>query len=80
EACDDELETMHITRGLLVRRVSPPGSRLEFRWIKERGVLLTALQDYAPSLPWPIYMCSQAWLHLMVMAGFRRWLRRRSRD
>lgn len=79
EACDDDLETMHISGGLLVRRVSPPGSRLEFRRIRERGVLLTALQDYAPSLPWPIYMCSQAWLHLMVMFGFRRWLRRRSR-
>ena len=77
EACDDELETMHITRGLLVRRISPPGSRLEFRWVRERRVLLTALQDYAPSLPWPVYMCSQAWLHLMVMWGFRRWLRRR---
>ncbi len=79
EACDAELETMHITRGLLVRRKSPPGSRLEFRRIKDRGILLTALQDYAPSLPWPVYMCSQAWLHLMVMRGFRRWLRRRSR-
>ena len=77
EACDDEIETMHITRGLLVRRISPPGSRLEFRWVRERRVLLTALQDYAPSLPWPVYMCSQAWLHLMVMWGFRRWLRRR---
>jgi uncharacterized protein YbjT (DUF2867 family) len=78
EACDEGIETMHITRGLLVRRASPPGSRLEFRRIEDRGILLTALQDYAPSLPWPIYMCSQAWLHLMVMRGFRRWLRRRT--
>ena len=77
EACDDEIETMKIVGGLLVRKQSPPNSRLEFRAIRKCGVLLTTLQDYAPSLPWPLYLCSQAWLHLMVMKGFRRWLRRR---
>lgn len=79
EACDDEIESMHITRGLLVRKVAPPGARLEFRRIRGRNVLLAVLQDYAPSLPWPLYMCSQAWLHLIVMRGFRRWLRRGGR-
>ena len=77
ESCDPDTEVLRIVKGMLVRKNSPPDSRLEFRVVRECGVLLTAIQEYAPSLPWPIYIVSQAWLHLVVMFGFRRWVRRK---
>ena len=78
EACDDDVEVLGIEGGLLARKDSPPGARLEFRAIREGGMLLTVLQEYAPSLPWPVYLCSQAQIHFIVMLGFRRWLRRKA--
>ncbi|RPG13624.1 MAG: NAD-dependent epimerase/dehydratase family protein [Phycisphaera sp. TMED9] len=78
EACDDDVEVLAIEGGMLVRRDAPRGARLEFRAIRQGGMLLTVLQEYAPSLPWPVYLCSQARLHLIVMLGFRRWLRRKA--
>ena len=78
DACDDDVEVLQIEGGLLVRKDAAKGGRLEFRAIRERGILLAVLQEYGPSLPWPIYFCSQARLHLIVMLGFRRWLRRKA--
>ena len=78
EACDDDVEVLQIEGGLLVRKDAAKGGRLEFRAIREREILLAVLQEYGPSLPWPIYFCSQARLHLIVMLGFRRWLRRKA--
>ncbi len=74
--CDEELETLSIVSGLLVRRNSPTNGRFEFRTIRCRGVVVTALQNFAPSLPWFVYQWSQAIVHRIVMWGFSRWLRR----
>lgn len=79
DRCDDEIESLRIIDGLLVRRDAPESGRFEFRAIGCRGVAVTALQDYAPSIPWFLYQWSQAIVHRGVMAMFSRKLRRMAR-
>ena len=76
--CDDELETFEVVSGLLLRRGVPTRGRFEFRTIHCRGVVVTALQEFAPRLPWFVYQCSQAIAHRIVMTMFSRWLRRKA--
>jgi len=77
EASARDREIMSIKDGLLVRKKGSETGRFEFRFVREGGVTLAALQDYAPSLPWYFYGATQARLHLLVMGAFRGWLRRR---
>ncbi|MBI4678831.1 MAG: NAD(P)H-binding protein [Elusimicrobia bacterium] len=66
-----------IAGGLLARRVAARSSgrpRLEFREVLRREVLLVAIHDYHPTLPWYVYNCTQALLHLWVMRSFARHL------
>jgi len=65
----------YITGGLLVREGSGR-ARLEFREVLDRRYVIAAIHDYEPSLPWIIYSCSQALVHLAVMHAFKRHLRR----
>lgn len=58
--------------GLLSRR-SKRG-RLELRQVLDGRTLLVAIHDYAPRLPWFVYLLSQAPAHASVMAAFRRHL------
>ena len=37
-------------------------------------VLIVAIHDYRPALPWPLYNLSQALIHLGAMRGFARYL------
>ena len=79
EASAPDREVMSIRDGLLVRKNGSDSGRFEFRFVREGGVTLAALQDYAPNLPWYFYGATQARLHLLVMGAFRGWLRRRGR-
>lgn len=63
----------HITGGMLSRRVEPLG-RLEFRTFPELGSMIASIHDFAPTLPWWIYVFSQARIHLQVMRSFARHL------
>lgn len=65
----------YITGGLLLRK-NHGRARLEFREALDRGHVIAAIHDYEPSLPWLIYLCSQARVHLAVMNAFGRHLRR----
>ena len=65
---------LRVTGGALAAQ--PPRGRLEFR--EAAGVLLVAVHDFVPRLPWPIYKASQAQGHLAVMAAFRSWLLRQT--
>ncbi|MFN7989232.1 MAG: NAD(P)H-binding protein [Thermoanaerobaculia bacterium] len=62
----------YIRGGLLAR----PGERgrLEFREALGGRVLLAAIHDFEPRLPWPLYVATQAVLHLAVMRAFGRHL------
>ena len=63
---------LRVTGGVLA--TANPEGRLEFR--EAAGVLLVAVHDFVPRLPWPVYKASQAQGHLAVMAAFRSWLQR----
>jgi len=67
----------YISGGFLALKVEPPG-RFEFRVFPENGCLIAAIHGYAPRLPWPLYTYTQAKVHLVVMAAFRRYLRSRN--
>lgn len=64
----------YIRGGLLAR----PGEheRLEFREVLSKRFVLAAIHDFTPRLPWPLYLATQARLHLWVMRSFQRYLER----
>ncbi len=64
----------YITGGYLSREVEPPG-RLEFRIFPERHCIVTSIHGFSPTLPWRVYACTQAWVHLIVMHSFGRYLK-----
>lgn len=65
----------YITGGYLSRNVDPPG-RLEFRIFPERHCIIASIHGFSPTLPWRVYAYTQAWVHLMVMHSFGRYLKR----
>lgn len=65
----------YISGGYLMRKVEPK-ARFEFRLFPESNCLIAAIHGYAPMLPWRIYSCTQAVLHLAVMRSFSRHLKR----
>jgi nucleoside-diphosphate-sugar epimerase len=52
------------------------GARLEFREVLGGEWVLAAIHDFRPRLPWPIYVITQAKIHLFVMHAFARYLGR----
>lgn len=58
--------------------LAAPGGRgrFEFRSVLDGSVLLCSVHDFSPRLWWPIYLATQAQLHLVVMHAFARHLRR----
>lgn len=51
--------------------------RFEFRSVLNGSALLCSVHDFSPRLWWPIYVATQARLHLVVMHAFARHLRKR---
>ena len=70
---------LDVAGGLLAAEAPTGDPRLEFRSTPDGEGAIAALQDFAPRLPWWIYLWTQAPLHAAVMAAFRRWLRRSAR-
>ena len=64
----------YITGGCLSRKVDPPG-RLEFRIFPDRQCMIASIHGFSPTLPWWLYARTQAWVHLLVMYGFGRYLK-----
>ena len=65
----------YITGGVLLAE-NPGRGRLEFRSFPENDILITAIHEFRPRLPWFIYNLSQAPVHLLVMKAFTRHLER----
>ena len=65
---------LYVTDGRLARVRDPVRGRLEMRTVGDGSVLLAAIHDFEPRLPWPVYRTTQAKAHLVVMSGFRRYL------
>ena len=61
-------QLFYVTGGLLATPTAR--GRLEMRETPERDHLLTAIHDFAPRLPWPLYRFTQALVHRWVMNRF----------
>ena len=71
----------YISGGKLVdpRTIGIKG-RLEFRVVLREEVALSAIHDFIPNLPWPIYKLTQAPVHLLVMHLFKQYLQQYSNN
>lgn len=73
DGSSNERELFHVVGGSLAAKTDAPG-RLEFRLTPDGRSVLAAIHDYKPRLPWYVYRASQAWIHLLVMRAFGRFL------
>ena len=65
-----ENRELYLIRGGVLARRKTFNGRLEFRNVETVGTTLIALLDYRPSIPWFIYKCTQALVHVIVMGQF----------
>jgi len=70
-------QVFYVTGGWLAHKTQQltRRPRLEFREALGGACLLAAIHDYRPTLPWPLYNLTQAWIHLWVMRRFAQHLR-----
>jgi uncharacterized protein YbjT (DUF2867 family) len=69
---DHERKKFHIVGGLL--SATRDTGWLEFRQLENRKYTLSAIHEFIPSLPWTLYLMTQAPLHRWVMTRFGRHL------
>ena len=62
----------YIKGGLLVREPIESKGRLEFREIDGKDIILSAIHDFRPSLPWAVYKFTQAPFHMSVISAFHK--------
>lgn len=75
---DKERALFFVRGGLLRKKNSNPLSRLEFRVVPKMQVVLAAVLDFSPALPWYIYLLTQAQAHRFVMWRFAARLKKAS--
>jgi uncharacterized protein YbjT (DUF2867 family) len=68
-----------IAGGLLSRSDGRSRARFEFQTLLGERYTMAAIHDYAPALPWYLYLWTQAVAHLMVMRRYQRRLARLAR-
>jgi uncharacterized protein YbjT (DUF2867 family) len=73
ERSTPDRQLLYIRGGLLASRKMIRG-RLEFREALNGRLILAAIHEYIPALPWPIYRFTQALMHLWVMHRFQKHL------
>ncbi len=76
ERSSAERQIYVIAGGLLLRPRSGYEGRLEFRALLDGRYAVAAIHDYAPALPWWLYIATQAKAHLYVMRRYQRRLAR----
>ncbi|TGB02886.1 NAD(P)H-binding protein [Halobacillus salinus] len=74
ERSTEDRALYYITGGLLTNEKLNKRGRFEFRKIPEKQQIIAAIHDYMPSIPWPLYLFTQAQVHLVIMWLFRRHL------
>lgn len=70
---DDDRQLFYITGGRLVRRRDY--GWLGFRRVLDGKYIITAIHEFVPSLPWYLYVLTQARAHAFVMDRFGRYLK-----
>jgi nucleoside-diphosphate-sugar epimerase len=71
---DASRQLFYITGGWLVARVD--NGWLEFRSLLNNKYIITVIHEFVPSLPWYIYVNTQARIHLWVMNRFSSYLQK----
>jgi len=74
-----ERQIYAISGGLLAKLQSPGRPRFEFQTLLDGRYTMTAIHDYAPALPWYVYIVTQAVGHLLVMRRYQARLARLAR-
>ncbi len=69
---DHTRDKFHIVGGLLSKTTTT--GWLEFRQVANKRYTLAAIQEFVPSLPWIVYILTQAPVHAWVMRHFRKHL------
>lgn len=72
---DMDRNKFHIVAGMLSRTSST--GWLEFRQVAGKRFTLSSIHEFVPSLPWLLYIVTQAPVHALVMHRFGRHLARR---
>lgn len=67
---DEHRIVYNITGGRLHHAHEDSRARMEFRRLKGTDILIIALHDYEPTLPWLVYMLTQAPIHHLTMKIF----------
>ncbi len=67
-ASGDDRDKFHIVGGVLSKTTTT--GWFEFRQVSHRRHTLAAIHGFVPSLPWLIYLLSQAPVHALVMRAF----------
>ncbi|WCL49756.1 NAD-dependent epimerase/dehydratase family protein [Leptospira sp. GIMC2001] len=70
---DEDRQKFHIIGGFLSK--TGDTGWLEFRQVQNKMYTLTAIHEFVPSLPWYIYILTQAPIHRLVMLSFGRHLK-----
>jgi uncharacterized protein YbjT (DUF2867 family) len=70
----DERKKFYIVGGMLTKTTHT--GWLEFRQIDHRKYTLAGIHEFVPSLPWLVYLLTQALLHKAAMAAFGRYLKK----
>lgn len=73
---DDERKKFYIIGGMLTQTTNT--GWLEFRQIDQRRYTLAGIHEFVPSLPWAIYLLTQALLHKAAMAAFGRYIKQQT--
>ncbi len=71
---EDDRQKFHIVGGLLSKTTDT--GWLEFRQVQNKKYTLAAIHEFVPSLPWVLYINTQAILHKIVMNSFGRYLQK----
>ena len=74
ERSTPDRQLFYIVGGVLVSK-KERRARLEFRDALNGQLVLAAIHDFYPALPWFIYIFTQAKLHLAIMHLFNRHLK-----
>jgi hypothetical protein len=74
-----ERRVYRIVGGVLARSGASGHARFEFQTLLDGRYTMTAIHDYAPALPWYLYIPTQAFAHLRVMRLYQRRLARLAR-
>jgi nucleoside-diphosphate-sugar epimerase len=63
-----------ITGGLLAKGHEDLNPRMEFRDVLKGRYTIVALHDFRPVLPWFLFALTQAYIHLIVMRNFQKYI------